>query len=415
MAPPARKLKLSYAHLASLLFGALLALGFHFFASKNPVSAATNTTPPPVTASVTGAPFPIDARKPWGELASTRIGLERPDELFPAASDPVQLPVWHFAGISRQQLAKLLTDCGIGSDDQAFLLAPVRCLAEAEGLRVLPGFDFVRKLPTGARQTLYGVLARDRANFDQRYPFLYRMGGFEEWFSESGLTPDKIELIENLSYTNANALCFADIELFRSLSSSNENYLLIKALSRVSTELLRVRVDSGNLSGMLDYWGRCGRRDVLKPFLESLARSSDTHIGLGFLLPPFARLRLYTYSDPVRDSAASREDCYWSSMNFFNEEPQSRFFEFTETMRALQTEYRGVQDEPPQFGDIILLRDEKTAPVHMCVYIAEDVVFTKNGAHYFQPWVLMRVAEMMARYPSVDPHQTRIFRKREFH
>jgi hypothetical protein len=44
--------------------------------------------------------------------------------------------------------------------------------------------------------------------------------------------------------------------------------------------------------------------------------------------------------------------------------------------------------------------------------VAEDIVFTKNGDDPNQPWVLMRMADMMLLYTSDKPQQWRVFRKR---
>ena len=286
--------------------------------------------------------------------------------------------MWNFPGANLEKLSSILQATGLSDDDRKLLLDPANCRVTAVGCTIQPPVQLVLNLPAAIRQKLYGELARDPANFDQRFPFLYRMGRFDEWFFESGLPSEKIDLIERLSYTNGNSLCFADIESFRSISSSNENYLLIKALSRVSTELVRVRVQPGTVPGLLQYWGR-GRRDLLKPLLESLARTSDPRVGVGFLLPSFARLRLFTYPDPLKDSNASREDCYWSSMNFFSESPDARFFDFAETVRTLQQEYITVGDRPSAFGDVILIQDAKGQSVHMCVYIAEISLSQKTA------------------------------------
>jgi hypothetical protein len=45
---------------------------------------------------------------------------------------------------------------------------------------------------------------------------------------------------------------------------------------------------------------------------------------ISHLLTPFARYRLYTYpfsENPLENG----HDCFWSSMNFFNAEPDDRF------------------------------------------------------------------------------------------
>ena len=388
----------------------LLAIGVEICFHRAPVPHAS--TPHLSRATVSGLHPGIRLADgaPWGELESTSFALERPDELSPE-NDPVTKPIWNFPGANLEKLSSILQATGLSDDDRKLLLDSANCRVTAVGCTIQPPVQLVLNLPAPIRQKLYGELARDPANFDQRFPFLYRMGRFDEWFFESGLPSEKIDLIERLSYTNGNSLCFADIESFRSISSSNENYLLIKALSRVSTELVRVRVQPGTVPGLLQYWGR-GRRDLLKPLLESLARTSDPRVGVGFLLPSFARLRVFTYPDPLKDSNASREDCYWSSMNFFSESPDPRFFDFAETVRTLRQDYITVEDRPAAFGDVILLQDAKGQSVHMCVYIAEDIIFTKNGAHYLQPWVLMRYSDVLAHYPDAVPSQTKLFRRR---
>jgi len=65
-----------------------------------------------------------------------------------------------------------------------------------------------------------------------------------------------------------------------------------------------------------------------------------------------------------------------------------------------------------QFGDILILLDSDENAVHACVYVADDIVFTKNGDDPNQPWVLMRMADMMLLYASDKPQQWRVFRKR---
>jgi hypothetical protein len=48
----------------------------------------------------------------------------------------------------------------------------------------------------------------------------------------------------------------------------------------------------------------------------------------------------------------------------------------------------------------------------MCVYLAADVVFTKNGANAIQPWVLMRIPEMLGVYQRLQPYQIVFYRRK---
>jgi hypothetical protein len=49
--------------------------------------------------------------------------------------------------------------------------------------------------------------------------------------------------------------------------------------------------------------------------------------------------------------------------------------------------------------------------LHMCAYIADDVVFTKNGANIQQPWVLMKLSEMLSSYEKDKPYEIYTYRR----
>jgi hypothetical protein len=110
---------------------------------------------------------------------------------------------------------------------------------------------------------------------------------------------------------------------------------------------------------------------------------------------------LNTFPDPEKDPHAIREDCFWSAMNFFNETPDPQYFNQQSTIRALKEDYIVTKDQPV-FGDRIMLLDARSQALHMCVYIADGVVFTKNGSDFKSPWVLMKLSDMLALYPSKE-------------
>jgi len=114
-------------------------------------------------------------------------------------------------------------------------------------------------------------------------------------------------------------------------------------------------------------------------------------------MPPFARLRLYTFPDAWKDSNASRQDSLFTALNFFNDTADTNFFDTNYSRKILDAKYVPV-DGAPGFGDVITLFNDKGEPVHACVYIADDFVFTKNGINSAQPWVIMRMADMLLIY-----------------
>ena len=99
-------------------------------------------------------------------------------------------------------------------------------------------------------------------------------------------------------------------------------------------------------------------------------------------------------------------------MNFFNEKPDDRLFDPTFKDKQLLTEYYRVPEKEKQFGDLLLLVGPGQNALHMCVYLADEVVFTKNGANAIQPWVLMKVSEMLAIYQRLRPFEIIFYRKK---
>jgi hypothetical protein len=120
------------------------------------------------------------------------------------------------------------------------------------------------------------------------------------------------------------------------------------------------------------------------------------------------RLRLYTYPDVENNE---RADCFWTAFNFPNETPVPHLPDPNHYNQLLRSDYEIVRGEK-LFGDILLLLEAGDTAAHMCVYIADDIVYTKNGLDPYQPWVLMRMKDLHTLYASDKPQEWRIFRKR---
>ena len=121
-----------------------------------------------------------------------------------------------------------------------------------------------------------------------------------------------------------------------------------------------------------------------------------------FFLPPFARERLYTYPLPSQ-AGDPVMDCHWSTMNFFNEVPDNRFSDPKYTTDFLLANFYKIA-HASAYGDRIFLLDKNGNAIHSAVYLADDIVFTKNGNNFAQPWMLMHLKDLMAEYTTdVEP------------
>ena len=99
-------------------------------------------------------------------------------------------------------------------------------------------------------------------------------------------------------------------------------------------------------------------------------------------------------------------------MNFFNTLPDDGFFNPDYTQKVLRSDYAKITDGPKQFGDLLLLLGADQQALHMCVHIADDAVFTKNGANTQQPWVLMKLSEMLGEYELQKPFEIVTYRRK---
>ncbi len=342
--------------------------------------------------------------KPWGNLEYVNLPLEQPDEFLADILQPLKMTKWFFEGYSPEQMTQLFNACGLTETEKAQLLDPAKWNITAEGVSMVPSPELVLHLSKSAREQLYSILSKNARNIPHFSPFRFTAKSFEKLFATSGLRAEQLALVKALTYTNGGSVCFCDIEVLWHFFSTDDFRHLIETLYSSPTFLMKVFVDNrSDTEALVNYWGRGGRSKALKPLMESLAKvPGGTTINVSYLMPPFARLRLYTYSQSAMDPTTTRQDCFWTAMNFFNEQADNQFFDFRNTIRVLQSDFYIAKDAP-MFGDRITLMDGAGLVLHMCVYIADDVVFTKNGADLREPWVLMKFPDMMARYPSRVP------------
>jgi hypothetical protein len=93
-------------------------------------------------------------------------------------------------------------------------------------------------------------------------------------------------------------------------------------------------------------------------------------------------------------------DCHWATFNFFNDQYDDRSILLNTICRPLFPE-----EEQPKFGDIYLITDIKNNVIHSCVYIANNIVFTKNGLNSptsNTPFMLSYFDKVLALYSSFN-------------
>jgi len=350
---------------------------------------------------------------PWGKLEYVPIALDRPEDYFTNDFSRSVKTMWSFGNYTEQQLVSLLDSLHLTHSARSYLMNRQHWEMLPRSIRISPPPEVVLSLDPDTRIRLYEILALHPENVPQTTPFRFRLNGADAWFADCGLSKEKLELVRRLTYPHQGNLCFADATTFSQIATPEETKCLIRGLWRFSTFVIKIRIDPAtDVDALMRYWGTMGTGRAYQPLVESMSRVPEgTTINLSYFLPPFARLRLYTYPNP-RDTNIVHQDCFWSAMNFFNTTPDNRFFDPEHIQKVLRSDYARVSGEANRFGDVLLLLGKDNRALHMCVYLADDVVFTKNGANTQQPWVLMKLPEMLGEYESEKPFDIVTYRRK---
>ncbi len=349
---------------------------------------------------------------PWGQLQYTRIIIAPPIEFIEEAGLDIPPDQWVFSGIPYAELAAFLDTVPLTDEQRKLLLDRTEPLAGGGGFVTAPGADLVRSMSLDARRALYAKLSTYPQN-ERRGSFRFQGESLEEWFSGAPLQLATVEAVRPYVFRIGGFLFFRDLRtVLPSVPDEGERMRLVKALSRESTLLVKLVIpDDADIDRLVQYWGDRGRAKDVEPLLESVrAAAGERTIDVVHLLPPFARRRLYTYPLPSQEPASARRDCHWTAMNFFREAPDDAFTDLAHVGRTITEEYYDISSNP-RYGDLVIFESEKGHVFfHSAVYIADGVIFTKNGARVSNPWMFMRIADMKDYYPGWGNVRVRFLR-----
>ncbi|MBI5394398.1 MAG: hypothetical protein HZA91_03790 [Verrucomicrobia bacterium] len=282
-----------------------------------------------------------------------------------------------------------------------------------------PPPEFVLEMPAEARARIYGVLTAWPENGLQRFPFTLWPQYVDERFEDSGLPPEIIADIKRMLYPYQKMLLFADVNVIMTRPLPDDVKMrVVKTLARKNTMLVNLVLnESSNVEKLAEYWGGGHRAKDIVPLLKSLKDvPGGGRIDISHLLPQFARRRIYTYPWTSLSPVDARKDCHWTAMNFFNLEPDDRFTDPEVAKREVAARYYQII-KPTKVGDLVLLMTSKAEVLHSAVYVADDIVFTKNGAIPTEPWRFMRIDDMAsyfsAFYQAEGALNVIYFRKKE--
>ncbi len=360
-----------------------------------PLEAAAPAKPAPAPVE----PWSTVKPGPWGQLETTPIYLEAPDYLLANVPKPNSTPRWIFPGGTEASLRQLFARAGLPDAMQKRLFDPQRVLKQGDVITLFPTVPDLEALTPEMRGVVYQELAKTPLNEFHHDP-IFILGGLDEWLRDTGLPAEIQALIRKMTYRRGRALVFSDLRtLLTHAKNENEVQQIFKSATRTRTFMayLKIPVD-GVMKDIVDYWtGGHPDSDSL-PLLQSLnERPFGSTLDITHLLPPLGRRRLYTYPTAELAALGRMPDCHWTSLNFFSLARQEYFLDTRLASQHVNERYFTVPP-PYRFGDILFFNNPAGETIHSCVFLADDIVFTKNGENSLAPWILMRLSDVQDIY-----------------
>jgi hypothetical protein len=339
---------------------------------------------------------------PWGRLVVIPIAIQPPSSFFVTNPPVGESRFWHFPGMRLPEVQTLLETAGVGKDAVGMLLKTAKENADRSGVTLEPPEDFLLAMSAGLRAKIYLQLSQFRENINIWDPFRYAGGTFEQWTMDSRLSPDTLSVFGRLIYLRNNVLCFSDLSLlFSRVQDPVEKVRLAQILTRTPALEVYLEIkENEDINPLVEYWGIGKQKEMIEPLLDAMNdRPEGGVIDVVNLLPRFARTRLNTFvfgNDLIEETAEHTHDCKWTALNFFNDVPDERFS--SKAAGELCVQMSDPIDRPSELGDLLFFIGKTGEVMHVCVFLAGDIVFTKNGSSPQVPFVLSRLKDVVAYY-----------------
>lgn len=344
---------------------------------------------------------------PWGELVTRDIILERPAELVTAEATTLGPEMWAFRGMKLAAVKGLLAKAGLSPAQIGALTATGAIQEDATGTVLKPAPEIILSLDPRTRQQLCAGMAGLHANEHLDSPLFFSAKIIQSIYADGQLPPEDLACLKQLVYQDGEITILANYQiLMEKIPTVQRRVAMARALSRQSAVLagLAIKPDT-DIEKIAAYWSHLDgvRFNDIRPMLEALNRLPEGgDLRLFWLLPKFARDRLYTFPLPSQPGDPYM-DCNWTTYNFLTEATTGKLANSTNLVDFLNQDYYAVQT-PSVCGDILLVMNEdQTQILHSAVYLADDLVFTKNGGGINQPWMIMHIPDLVDIYHGTKP------------
>lgn len=347
---------------------------------------------------------------PWGRIVYDYSMIEMAPALWQHVQQAPAAAEWKLHVSNPEAVRQQLLASGFTSEQVQTLMATLTPIAGGYSLH--PSDEFILALDPKVRRDWYAVLAIDTDNPDYDYPLRFWQKTAVGWLEDSDVDPQAVALAQKLIFKDGELQLMADMALLqRTVRDPDSMRRLACLLSRETTVIAYLLVGPhDDIDALANYWGYPDRQDAVRTLLRTTQRSGfDRPIPLSMLLPRFARDRVHRY---WRAGDPAWPHCHFTSLNFFNDNPDEGCTNDTYATSVIQRDYVTVTT-PPRLGDLILFKRSDEEVIHTCNYIADGIVFTKNGGSLGHPWMFARLDDMMDFYSYPRPVKLSFMRRRD--
>jgi hypothetical protein len=352
---------------------------------------------------------------PWGTLEYYPVRLEPPTTQF-LQSLFGKTTVWNFGVLTETGALAELRGIGFSEEILETLRAEGRWGRAKSGLEVTVPDSVVESITPDNRLALAEWFHSNNYDFFSRITVNIEGGDFSA-FTEDKVRPEILELIKTHSFVRKGVLSFMDLPfIVRKIGDrEEERETFIRTIFSTRALVVRLLIDeTTDRAAIVDYWSWGERASRVESIVKGVqATMGVDKIDIVHLLPPLPRRYLYAFSRISDSSVHNTPDCFWASVHFFKRSPSPRVLDSLSIEHYLAHDFTEVSaEEKLHFGDIVcLLRPEDESFIHSYVHIADDIVFTKNGASNLHPFILTLKSDMMSLYPHEGECKVRVFRQ----
>jgi len=336
---------------------------------------------------------------PWGDLEVRTVYLEAQDTLLAAVAKPNSVTRWVFEQTTETAVRGVLLRCEVPAGVTDRLLDPARRVATGNVISLYPSVDDLVAISPASRSALYAELAKSSANEYQRDPVYILGGDLTDWLMDAGLSEEQKDLFRKLVWKRGEALVFSDIQALLTLAKTSAEVLsTFRAVTRVRCLIVELQLPlKGDRNQFIEYWS-AGQTDAPRlTFVNAITkRRAPQTVDITHFLPSLMRQRAYTFPEIELGLKGRFPDCHWTSLNFFNITPKEYYLDTRLAAVQLVENYTTVE-MPYKYGDVLCFLDGGEG-LHTCVYIADDIVLTKNGDGILAPWALMQIKDVDSIY-----------------